>query len=105
MCIAELAAIDGVLDPVAGLTAVVECTVVTNTEGTTNQVMEGYDFGIGLPTVEAVLWANVDPNVPAVHNGCFFRVGLADPINFALEQADAQNCQAEILAHCTKLGQ
>ena len=95
---AELAAIDGVL-PDAGFPPVVECTVVVDATGTTNQVMEGYDFGI--IGVEGVAWATVDP----IHNGCFFSRSGVPAMNLSLEQPDAENCQAEILAQCAAIGQ
>lgn len=97
---AELAAIDGVLPEVPGLTAVVECTAVVGADGTKNQVMEGYDFGFGI-SVEGVAWANVDP----IHNGCFFSRSGVPAMNLSLERADAENCQAEILAQCAAIGQ
>ncbi|MEE8625286.1 MAG: hypothetical protein V3T19_08100, partial [Acidiferrobacterales bacterium] len=102
---AELAAFDGVLPPVTGLTSAVKCTEFHDADGvmTKNQVMEGYVFFGGDPSKEGLALATVDPNGPDPHNGCtLYRFG--DPeINFALEQPEAETCMAEIVSHCAAL--
>jgi hypothetical protein len=101
---AELAAIDGELPPMDGMTATVDCTALDDGGAVyRQQVREGYDLGFTI-SVERVAWASVSTGGPDPYDGCFISSSDGLQRNFPLETADAEKCVQEIAAHCDALG-
>lgn len=104
----ELLEIDGVLDPVRGLTPTAQCTANQTTDGVTveAQVYEGYTSSTGGdPVVVSSAFAYVSPDETSGIQGCMFESPTSGIRNLPLPQRiDAEQCIQSIISHCDAVG-